>query len=65
MLGYIKSIPYLYYINDKHMNTKKTPLPKHRKLLMESMELLFSGKKAEFKKTVKKAKLEVDKFYLN
>ena len=30
---------------------------------MESMELLFSGKKSEFKKTVKKAKLEVDKFY--
>ena len=44
------------------MNTKK-PLPKHRQLLMESMELLFSGKKSEFKKTVKKAKLEVDKFY--
>ena len=47
------------------MNTKKKSLPKHRKLLMESMELLFSGKKAEFKKTIKKAKLEVDKFYLN
>jgi hypothetical protein len=44
------------------MNKKKT-LPKHRQLLMESMELLFSGKKSEFKKTVKKAKLEVDKFY--
>jgi hypothetical protein len=42
---------------------KKKPLPKHRQLLMESMELLFSGNKAEFKKTVKKAKVEVDKFY--
>jgi hypothetical protein len=42
---------------------KKKPLPKHRKLLMESMELLFSGKKAEFKKTIKKAKIEVENYY--
>lgn len=42
---------------------KKKPLPKHRQLLMESMELLFSGKKAEFKKTIKKAKIEVDNYY--
>ena len=47
------------------MNTKKKSLPKHRKLLMEAMELLISGKKTEYKKTIKKAKLEVDKFYLN
>jgi hypothetical protein len=44
------------------MNTKKH-LPKHRQLLIESMELLFSGKKAEYKKSIKKAKVEVDKFY--
>lgn len=55
--------PYLYYINDKHMNIKKKPLPKHRQLLMESMELLFSGKKAEYKKTIKKAKAEVENYY--
>ena len=41
----------------------KTTLPKHRKLLIESMELLFSGKKSESKKVLKKAKLEIDKFY--
>jgi hypothetical protein len=46
----------------RDMNTKK-PLPKHRKLLIESMELLFSGKKSESKKVLKKAKLEIDKFY--
>jgi hypothetical protein len=43
--------------------TSKKPLPKHRKLLIESMELLFSGKKSESKKVLKKAKLEIDKFY--
>lgn len=41
----------------------KNNLPKHRKLLIESMELLFSGKKPESKKVLKKAKLEIDKFY--
>lgn len=44
------------------MTPKKT-LPKHRKLLIESMELLFSGKKSESKKVLKKAKIEIDKFY--
>ena len=38
-------------------------LPKHRMLLMESMELLFKGKKAEAKKSIKKAKVEIEKFY--
>lgn len=42
---------------------KKNPLPKHRQLLMESFELLFSGKKTEAKKVLKKAKAEVNKFY--
>ena len=42
---------------------KKNPLPKHRKLLMESLELLFSGKKTESKKVLKKAKVEIEKFY--
>jgi hypothetical protein len=46
----------------RNMNPNKT-LPKHRKLLMESMELLFNGKKSESKKVLKKAKLEIDKFY--
>lgn len=41
----------------------KKPLPKHRKLMMESLELLFNGKKAESKKVLKKAKVEVNKFY--
>lgn len=44
------------------MKSKK-PLPKHRQLLIESMELLFSGKKSESKKVLKKAKVEIDKFY--
>jgi hypothetical protein len=38
-------------------------LPKHRILMMESLELLFSGKKAEFKKKLTKAKAETNKFY--
>lgn len=38
-------------------------LPKHRILMMESLELLFSGKKAEFKKKLTKAKDETNKFY--
>jgi hypothetical protein len=42
---------------------KKTTLPKHRQLLIQSMELLFSGKKPESKKVLKKAKIEIDKFY--
>jgi hypothetical protein len=42
---------------------KKNPLPKHRKLLMESLELLFSGKNTESKKVLKKAKVEIEKFY--
>jgi hypothetical protein len=42
----------------------KTPnLPKHRKLMMESLELLFAGNKAGFKKTIKQAKSETSKFY--
>lgn len=48
----------------RDMNTKNT-LPKHRKLMMESLELLFNGKKTEAKKTIKKAKLEIEKFYKN
>lgn len=42
---------------------KKQPLPKHRQLMIESLELLFSGKKSESKKVLKKAKVEIDKFY--
>jgi hypothetical protein len=42
---------------------KKQPLPKHRQLLIQSMELLFSGNKSESKKVLKKAKVEIDKFY--
>ena len=42
---------------------KKQPIPKHRQLLIQSMELLFSGKKSESKKVLKKAKVEIDKFY--
>jgi len=38
-------------------------LPKHRILMMESLELLFNGKKAEFKKKLTKAKAETDEFY--
>ena len=38
-------------------------LPKHLILMMESLELLFSGKKAEFKKKLTKAKDETNKFY--
>jgi hypothetical protein len=33
--------------------------------MMESLELLFSGKKSESKKVLKKAKKEVEKFYKN
>jgi hypothetical protein len=46
------------------MKQNKT-LPKHRQLMMESLELLFSGKKSESKKVLKKAKKEVEKFYKN
>lgn len=42
---------------------KKQPLPKHRQLMIESLELLFSGKKSESKKVLKKAKVEINKFY--
>lgn len=42
---------------------KKQPLPKYRQLLIQSMELLFSGKKSESKTVLKKAKVEIDKFY--
>ena len=42
---------------------RKTTLPKHRQLMIESLELLFSGKKSESKKVLKKAKKETDKFY--
>jgi len=41
----------------------KTKLPKHRQLLIESMELLFAGNKSKSKKVLKKAELEIDKFY--
>jgi hypothetical protein len=41
----------------------KSKLPKHRQLLIDSMELLFSGNKSKFKKVLKKAELEIDKFY--
>lgn len=62
MLGFLIETHYLYYvIMIKDM--KKNPLPKHRKLLMESFELLFSGKKTESKKVLKKAKVEIEKFY--
>ena len=44
-------------------NTKKKPLPKHRKLMIESLELLFSGKTTEANKKIKEAKAEVNKFY--
>lgn len=42
---------------------KKQTLPKHRQLMMESLELLFNGKKEESKKVLKKAKKEINKFY--
>jgi hypothetical protein len=48
----------------RDMKTNPT-LPKHRKLMMESLELLFNGNKSEAKKTIKKAKLEIEKFYKN
>ena len=41
----------------------KQKLPKHRKLLMESMALLFSNNKFEFKKKIKKAKKEINNYY--
>ena len=44
------------------MKSKNT-LPTHRQLLIESMELLFSGKKAKAKRTLKKAEMAIDKFY--
>ena len=42
---------------------KKQTLPKHRQFLIHSRELLFSGKKSESKKVLKKAEAEIDKFY--
>lgn len=62
MLGFLIETHYLYYVI-KRDNMKKNPLPKHRQLLMESFELLFSGKKTESKKVLKKAMAEVNKFY--
>jgi hypothetical protein len=47
----------------KLKNKVMSKLPKHRILMMESLELLFSGKKAEFKKKLTKAKAETNKFY--
>ena len=38
-------------------------LPNHRKLMMESLELLFSGNKKDFKKKLTKAKAATNKFY--
>ena len=43
----------------------KSKLPKHRQLLIESMELLFSGNKSKSQKVLKKAELEINKFYKN
>ena len=40
-------------------------LPKHRQLLIESMELLFNGNKSKSKKVLKTAKIEIEKFYQN
>ena len=62
MLGKSNISSYIYYvINDNNMSKK--PLPKHRQLMIESLELLFSGKKSESKKALKKAKSEIEKFY--
>ena len=55
---------YISFITMRDMKTNPT-LPKHRKLMMESLELLFNGNKSEAKKTIKKAKLEIEKFYKN
>ena len=38
-------------------------LPKHRTLMMESLELLFAGNKTAAKKKLAKAKTEINKFY--
>lgn len=43
----------------------KSKLPKHRQLLIESMELLFSGNETKSKEVLKKAELEINKFYKN
>lgn len=44
---------------------KKQTLPKHRQLLIQSMELLFSGKKSESKKVLKKLKQKLINFIQN
>ena len=40
-------------------------LPKHRSLMIESLELLLSGNKDAAKKKLANAKSEVNKFYNN
>jgi hypothetical protein len=42
---------------------KMSKLPKHRTLMIESLELLFAGNKTAAKKKLAKAKTEVNKFY--
>lgn len=41
----------------------KQKLPKHRKLLIESLELLFNNNKPEFKKKILKVKKEINNYY--
>jgi len=45
----------------QYLNMSK--LPKHRTLMMESLELLFAGNKTAAKKKLAKAKTETNKFY--
>ena len=42
---------------------KKNNIPKHRKLMIEALNLLLTGKNKQSKNVIKKAKAEINKFY--
>lgn len=45
------------------MKSKKNVLPKHRQLMIESLELLIGGNKTKAKKVLNRATSETEKFY--
>ena len=63
--AYIIRKAYLCVVikNNMTMKSKKNVLPKHRQLMIESLELLISGNKTKSKKVLNRATSETEKFY--
>jgi hypothetical protein len=60
----MESFTYLYIVmNETKQKQTRSKLPNHRQLLIEAFGLAMAGNQKETKKTLKKADIEINKFY--